>query len=304
MGSQSTVSAPTIAIVAEQRHLQDPALTEARAAFEAAGCAVPLVVPGGDQLFEVPTAAPPWDAALSRGRDLAGLGILAAASALGVLAINSPQAIDVVRNKIAMQAVLLNHGLPLPKTWFADTPAVFRGLARNRFPLVVKPFDGDGSRGLALLTRPDDVGLLPPLHGRRSLYLAQEYLETDGWDLKLYGIGTQVWAVRKPSPVSLRQPGPASVTPSRGGELVELDAQLRDIGLTCGRACGLELWGVDVAMTPAGPRVIEVNDFPTYSAVRGAGAAIARHVLSLVQIRAVEKELGRDRLSSIVRRPT
>lgn len=304
MSPEATAPGPTIAIVAERRHLGDRALIEARAAFEATGCTVTLLVLGGDQLFEIPTAAPPWDAVLSRGRDLAGLGVLAAASALGVLAINSPQAIELVRNKIAMQALLLSHGLPLPKTWFAVTPTIFRALPQDRFPLVVKPFDGDGSKGLALLTRPDDVSLLPPLGGRRSLYLAQEYLETDGWDLKLYGIGSEVWAVRKPSPVSLRQPGPASVKATTGAELVGLDAQLRDIALTCGRACGLELWGVDVAMTPRGPHIIEVNDFPTYSAVPGAGAAIARHVLSLVQIRAIEKELGRDRMLSIVRKPT
>jgi ribosomal protein S6--L-glutamate ligase len=304
MASDPKTPGPTIAIVAERRHLEDRALIEARAAFEAAGCAVPLLVLGADQLFEIPTAAPPWDVVLSRGRDLAGLGILAAASALGVLAVNRPQSIELVRNKIAMQAVLLSHGLPLPKTWYAVAPATFRALPHDRFPLVVKPFDGDGSQGLALLTRPDDVSLLQPLHGRQSLYLAQEYLRTDGWDLKLYGIGSDVWAVRKPSPVNLRQPGPATVTPSVGAELVELDAQLRDIALTCGRACGLELWGVDVAMTPSGPRVIEVNDFPTYSAVPGAGAAIARHVLSLVQIRAIEKEVGRDRMLSMVRKAT
>jgi ribosomal protein S6--L-glutamate ligase len=303
--SEATPAAPTIAIVAERRHLSDRALVEARAAFERAGCAVPLVVVGGDEMFEVPTTAPPWEAVLSRGRDLAGLGILAAASALGVLAINSPAAIDVVRNKIVMQAVLLSHGLQLPKTWFADSPRAFQALAPDRFPLVVKPFDGDGSRGLALLTRPEDVSLLPPLTGRRSLYLAQEYLETDGWDLKLYGIGTNVWAVRKPSPVDLQAPGPATFKASSSpSELVPLDARLRDIALTCGRACGLELWGVDVAMTPHGPRVIEVNDFPTYSAVLGAGEAIARHVLSLIEIRAVEKAMGRDRMLSIVRQPT
>lgn len=53
-----------------------------------------------------------------------------------------------------------------------------------------------------------DVDLLAPLESRRSLYLAQELLETDGWDLKLYGVGSQVWAVRKRSPVSFDGPGP------------------------------------------------------------------------------------------------
>jgi ribosomal protein S6--L-glutamate ligase len=153
------------------------------------------------------------------------------------------------------------------------------------------------------LTGPEDVDLLPPLKAKRSLYLAQEFLETDGWDLKLYGIGTRVWAVRKPSPVSFPEPGPALIKQTKGAELVELDTQLKDIALTCGRACGLELWGVDMAITPKGPYIIEVNDFPTYSAVPGAGAAIAQHALALVQMNAIMREAGRDQIRSIVRTP-
>lgn len=290
-----------IAIVAERRHLDNRSLRETRTALANAGCEVVLVVPGADRLFEIPRERPDWDAILSRGRDLGGLGLLSAASALGVLAINSPQAIELVRNKIAMQAVLHEHGIPLPRTWFATDSAVFRAVPRDRFPLVVKPFDGDGSQGLALLDSPDDIDLLPPISGRRALYLAQEFLVTDGTDLKLYGIGSDVWAVRKPSPVSFPEPGPAHFTPVEGGELVPLTPELRDIGLTCGRACGLELWGVDVALTPNGPTVIEVNDFPTYSAVPGAGQAIAEHVLRRVEMSIVAREVGSERTFAIIR---
>ncbi|HYN88673.1 MAG TPA: hypothetical protein VER55_09090, partial [Ardenticatenaceae bacterium] len=141
----------TIAIIAERRHLDNRAIREAQQALDAAGCTVLVVVPGADRLYEVPSAAPPWDAALSRGRDLAGLGLLAAVAALGVTAINTPRSIELVRNKIAMQAVLLEHDLPIPKTWFASEPGVFRDIPRDHFPLVVKPFDGDGAKGLALL---------------------------------------------------------------------------------------------------------------------------------------------------------
>jgi ribosomal protein S6--L-glutamate ligase len=304
MGADLTRHRLTIALIAERRHLSNQTLLDVRARLRVMGCKVPMVVPGADKLFDIPATPPAWDAVLSRGRDLAGLGVLAAAAALGILAINSPAAIDLVRNKIAMQAVLLSHSLPLPKTWFAADPAVFRGVPREAFPLVVKPFDGDGARGLALLTQPDDVGLLPALESRRSLYLAQEFLETDGWDLKLYGIGSQVWAVRKPSPVSFAGPGPAILRQTEGAELVGIDAELRDIALTCGRACGLELWGVDVAITPSGPRVIEVNDFPTYSAVPQAGEAIAQHVLTQVQLRAIMREGGHDPMLAIVRAPS
>ena len=291
----------TVAVVAERRHLANEVLREATATLEALDVLVALIVPDADQAFAVPTERPPWDAVVSRGRDLAGLGIFAAAAALGVPAINDPRSIDLVRNKIAMQAVLLEHGLPLPATWFAADVEVFRSFPHDRFPLVVKPFDGDGSRGLALITRPGDVDLLAPIEARRTLYLAQEFLETDGWDLKLYGIGSEVWGVRKASPVSFPGAGPAHIDHPADAELVTLDPALRDIGLTCGRACGLELWGVDVALTPHGPRVIEVNDFPTYSAVPGAGAAIAEHIVMRIDMDRVARRTGRERTLAIVR---
>jgi ribosomal protein S6--L-glutamate ligase len=292
---------PTVAIIAERRHLENRVLRGVRSALEAAGCTVPFVVPDSHRLFDIPDHAPPWDAVLSRGRDLSGLGLLAATSALGVVAINAPRSIELVRNKIAMHAVLQEHEMPLPKTWFASDAAVFRSLPLDCFPLVVKPYDGDGSAGLALLRRPEDVELLPDLQGNKSLYLAQEYLEARGWDLKLYGIGSQVWAVRKPSPVRFLEPGPAALMPSEGAEIVEVDAELRDIALTCGRACGLELWGVDVAMTEDGPYVIEVNDFPTYSGIPEAGSLIAQHTLIRIQSDVAVRQAGRGRMMSVVR---
>ena len=291
----------TIAIIAEDRHLHDRALLEARAALHAAGCSVEVVVPDAQQPYEARSGVRPWDAVLSRGRDLLGLALLSVASALGSIAVNTPESIELVRNKIAMHAVLAKHGLPLPKTWFASTADAFHELPSECFPLIVKPFDGDGGDGLALLECREDTRLLPQPNGRRSLYLAQEFVETDGFDLKLYGIGSQVWAVRKPSPVSFPNPGPAVMRSGESAKLVPIDARLRDIALTCGRACGLELWGVDVAMTPSGPRILEVNDFPTYSAVPGAGAAIARHTLILLQSRRLARQAGPGRVLSMVR---
>jgi len=293
----------TIAIIAERRHLENASIREAHAAFEAAGYLVDVVVPGAERLFDIPDEAPPWEAALSRGRDLTGLALLAAVAALGVLAINTPHSIELVRNKVAMQAVLQQHGMPVPRTWFAARPAVFRRLADEQFPLVVKPFDGDGARGLWLLTRPEDADQLPELGDDRSIYLAQTLLETDGWDLKLYGIGSHTWAVRKPSPVRFNGPGAAELRSAEGAQRVALDPRLRDIALTCGRACGLDLWGVDVAMTPSGPVIIEVNDFPTCSAVPEAGALIAGHVLSRLNVEALLRSAGRDKSLSMIRSP-
>ena len=225
----------TVALVAEDRHLGNRALVDAQAAWLAHGCRVEVVVPDAARLYDVPVRTPQWSVVVSRGRHLAGLGLLAAAAALGVPAVNDPRSIELVRNKIGMQAMLAHHDIPLPRTWFAGDPAVFGQLSLDFFPLVVKPYDGDGARGLALLTKPADVALLPPITGRRSLYLAQEYLHTDGSDLKLYGIGAKVWAVRKPSPVSFSGPGPAEFSGWPGDELKNhpLDVVVKPISPQC-----------------------------------------------------------------------
>src|SRR6185436_8682036 len=78
---------------------------------------------------------------------------------------------------------------------------------------------------------------------------------TDESHIKLYGIESKVWTVRKPSPVNFSGPGPAEVIPVVDAELADIDRQLADIALTCGRACQLELFGVDAAITPDGPVV-------------------------------------------------
>jgi ribosomal protein S6--L-glutamate ligase len=290
-----------IALIIERRHLSDGAIREARAALAEAGRPVQLVVPEPGRLFDVPAVLPSWSAVVSRGRMPAILALLAAASALDVLTINTPRAIDLVRNKVGMQAVLARHGLPLSRAWFAAEPVAFRDVPAECFPLLVKPFDGDGATGLWLITSPDDIALLPPADRPRPLYVAQQFLETDGWDLKLYGIGSDVWAVRKPAPFHFPGPGRGVPGPSADPEPVLLDAELRDIALTCGRACGLELWGVDIAVTSRGPVVIEVNDFPTYSAVPEAGARIAAHILALTELDALMRTAGQQQVRSLVR---
>jgi len=302
-GEASADEQTSVAFIADRRHVADPAMNGAHAALIDAGCRVELLVPDADRLFEIPASAPPWHVVLSRGRDLAGFGLLVAAAARGVLAINTPRSIELVRNKIGMHAVLLDHGIPMPRTWFAADPGTFRRLPVSRFPLVVKPFDGDGARGIFLLTKPGDVDLVGPRRRPRELWLAQERLQTDGWDLKLYGIGSRVWAVRKPSPVSLEEPGPAGMRRVDGAAVVELDSELQDIALTCGRACGLQLWGVDVASTPNGPVVIEVNDFPSYSAIPEAGDAIAQLITSLAAIDRVRQRSGLGHLDRLLREP-
>jgi ribosomal protein S6--L-glutamate ligase len=100
--------------------------------------------------------------------------------------------------------------------------------------------------------------------------LAQCYVEACGVDLKVYVAGEEVWAVRRPSPLSPRpdEPVPAPVTPA-----------LRRLVRACRDEFGLLLFGLDVLESSDGPVVVDVNEFPNYTGVDEAPAAIGRLLL-------------------------
>jgi ribosomal protein S6--L-glutamate ligase len=99
--------------------------------------------------------------------------------------------------------------------------------------------------------------------------LVQEYVEGPGEDLKLYVVGNEVFAVRKPfSPTSFAVPGRPS---SASGELCA-------IARRCGELFGLGLYGLDVVESVDGPVVVDLNYFPGYKGVPDVAGRIAAYV--------------------------
>ena len=108
--------------------------------------------------------------------------------------------------------------------------------------------------------------------------LAQRYFKTDGYDLKLYGIGDQIWAVRKVSPFNAT----AEMDKSKEG-LALATPELEDLGRRCGQLFGLDLFGVDCIETDTGVLIIEINDYPNYTNVPAANERLAEYVVAQTQ---------------------
>ncbi|OLB58758.1 MAG: hypothetical protein AUI13_06170 [Gemmatimonadetes bacterium 13_2_20CM_2_69_23] len=53
-----------------------------------------------------------------------------------------------------------------------------------------------------------------------------------------------------------------------------------DLALRCGRVFGLDVYGVDTVETADGVAVLEVNEFPNFTAVAGAACTIADYILA------------------------
>jgi len=210
---------------------------------------------------------PDLDLLVVRGRSQEIFDLLDRAEARGIRCINRRSAIAAVVDKSAMAQTLAAAGIPTPRTRVGTFAAIARESRPEDFPMVMKPVFGDNGRDVRIIERRED---LLAVRWSDPSVLAQPWLRSDGFDLKLYVAGEEVRAVKKPSPISTAISAPPRPVP--------VTAALRDLALRCGAVFGLDLYGVDCIETPEGPVVIEVNDFPNYSGLEGVDDPLARFV--------------------------
>ena len=264
-----------VAVIVERRYMSHAQPQGMIRGLRAIGHSVEIIDPE-DQVLE--TSDSSWmrdiDIAVARGRSWGVLCLLDSLERHAVPVINPRAAIGAVHNKAEMTVRLASAGIPIPRTWIGSPRQIARQLLSEDFPVIVKPIFGDNCRGLELV---HDREHLDALAWPEPTAVVQRFIPGVECDLKLYCIGQDVWAVRKPSPLLARLfPQAAQLSP----QVVTLTEPWRTLALRCGQVFGLELYGVDCIETESGPLVIEVNEFPNYSAVPGADEKLSRFVVA------------------------
>jgi biotin carboxylase len=108
------------------------------------------------------------------------LTVASVAAALGLPGI-APDAARLATDKVAMKQALARHGVPIP--WFAevDSPAHLQALvAEQGLPLVIKPVDSRGARGVQMLAAGMDLALAyeqARVHSATGRVVLERYLD-------------------------------------------------------------------------------------------------------------------------------
>ena len=275
-GPDSSMASPLhIGILVEARYRDQTQPAGLRAALQRRNHKVVMIDPEDltDEISTIPSFHG-LDLLVARGRSWHLLFLLAWAELKGLRTINRRASIGAVHNKAEMAIALVTAGLPTPRT-FVGTIGQFTGqISLSCYPLILKPIFGDNCSGLSIVQTRAELERVR----LESVVLAQQYLPSDGHDLKLYGIGEQVWAVRKPA---------AFGRPPRYDDKIELlpvTPDMQALGRRCAELFGLELYGADCIQTADGLVVIEVNDFPNYTGVPDADDRLANYITSYKSI--------------------
>jgi ribosomal protein S6--L-glutamate ligase len=192
-----------------------------------------------------------------------------------------------VRDKVLTCTLLLQAGIPTPRTFVTDSIETLRPLIKE-FPLVVKPYRGRRGMGIEICMNEEEFDALAKKYAARSesdadeggedgtalgerLIFAQEYEEHEPYDYKAYAVGDYVHAIKRIFPAKTKE--------EKLGTPVGDDPELVRLVRRCGEVFGLDLYGVDLVKTPKGYSVIEVNCFPGYKGVPQGGERISKFIL-------------------------
>lgn len=215
-----------------------------------------------EELLGLHEASAPCDLYLLKSYTELSLSMAGVLSARGASLINPYHGCVSARNKIVCYQVLKEAGVPVPDSWITGDPEMLKPLLQ-RGPIIVKPHMGWRGEGIRIVCKPEEIDSLPRF---TSPPLVQEYIQNDGEDLRLYVAGEEVFGIRKRF---------SSTSFARDGEPVAVSPELRRIALSCGRAFGLRLYGLDIIEGADGPKVVDVNYFPGYKGVPGAADAVS-----------------------------
>ena len=212
---------------------------------------------------------------------------------MGVYALNNARSINRSRNKLVSMQMLAQHGLPLPKTGFADSPGDTDDLLDlvNGPPVVIKLTEGTQGMGVVLAeTKKAAESVIEAMRGLQANFLVQEYIqEANGEDIRCFVVGNKVVASMKRH----AKEGDFRSNLHRGGYALaeNISAEEKKIAIQATQIMGLDVAGVDLLRSNRGPLVLEVNSSPGLEGIeKASGVNVAKHIIEYLN-----KEANRKR---------
>jgi len=192
--------------------------------------------------------------------------------ALNVFCLNSSTAITQSRDKLFSLQLLLQSGIDIPTTGFANSPLDTNDLIKmvGGPPLIVKLLEGTQGKGVVLAeTKKAAESVINAFKSLNANILVQEFIkEANGKDLRLFVVDGKVVATIQ----RVAMPGEFRANIHLGGtaSVIKPTADEKKIAIRAAKAMDLKVAGVDIIRSTKGPLLLEVNSSPGLEGIEGA----------------------------------
>jgi ribosomal protein S6--L-glutamate ligase len=223
------------------------------------------VVGAKGQIIDLSTVRVEHDLYVLKQIDGTALSLAGALHAQGAAIVNPYPATVALRDKITACRILQAAGVPTPASYAVSHPGLVAPLLEEG-PIILKPYDGTCGFGVRVIRSAAELAAVPA--GKNPL-LVQRYHAPQGRDLKIYSIGGRFFGVRKIFPALTEE--------EKHGEPFTPTQELCEIAERCGRAFGVDLYGVDVIESERKPYVVDMSSIPGFKGVPDAPSHLARY---------------------------
>jgi ribosomal protein S6--L-glutamate ligase len=183
---------------------------------------------------------------------------------LGIPSTIDADALTKVRDKLVVQQLLTNAGIPMPNTYFPaeeSDPDVWN-FKPGDYPMIVKMLHGNRGAGVILAESQAALkSILDAFQRLKEPVIVQEFIrEAKGRDIRAFVVNGEIVAAMERSAKSndfrsnLHQGGHAVPI-----ELSELE---KDLIVRTAKICQLDVTGIDLLRSEKGPLILEVNGSP------------------------------------------
>ncbi|WDO12064.1 30S ribosomal protein S6--L-glutamate ligase [Flavobacterium sp. WW92] len=192
--------------------------------------------------------------------------------AMKVFCLNSASAITQSRDKLYSLQLLLNHGVDIPTTGFANSPLDTDDLIKmvGGSPLIVKLLEGTQGKGVVLAeTKKAAESVINAFKSLNANILVQEFIkEANGKDIRCFVIDGKVVAAiqREALPGEFR----ANIHLGGTASIIKVTSEEKRIAIKAAKSMNLKVAGVDIIRSSKGPLLLEVNSSPGLEGIEGA----------------------------------
>ena len=192
--------------------------------------------------------------------------------ALKVFCLNSSAAITQSRDKLYSLQLLLNSGINIPTTGFANSPLDTDDLIKmvGGSPLIVKLLEGTQGKGVVLAeTKKAAESVINAFKSLNANILVQEFIkEANGKDVRLFVVDGKVVATIQRE--ALAGEFRANIHLGGTASVIKPTAEEKRIAIKAAKAMDLKVAGVDIIRSSKGPLLLEVNSSPGLEGIEGA----------------------------------
>lgn len=211
----------------------------------------------------------------------------------------------IAHNKLLTHVVLQKADIPQPATYLASDSDVAKGLLKRiTYPVVIKVPSGTHGKGVMIADSVESASsMLDALSMLKQQFILQEFIPTDGKDIRAIVVGDEVVAAMQRQ--AERGEARANIHAGGLGFKIELDMQTKKIAVETAKALGADVCAVDILPGTKGPLVLEVNASPGLQGITSAtkinvAEKIAKFLFEKTKDRQLKggKKVVREALSS------